>query len=136
MKFKIVLTFQPIKNFKRIIPFCGLKQSFLALLPEIKHLFSVCQSNAMVYIIAPVFGVLQNGALAGFAGENIASVVGEIIYSNRGLRRVIARPFGMEFFKAQFELAFRQFGSKRARQNQLGSRPAIIRHTFPANAVL
>jgi hypothetical protein len=85
MKFKIVLTFQPIKNFKRIIPFCGLKQSFLALLPEIKHLFSVCQSNAMVYIIAPVFGVLQNGALAGFAVEN-----------------TLSQP--MQFFKPQLQL--------------------------------
>ena len=39
----------------------------------------------MVYIVAPVFGVLQNGALAGFAGEN-----------------TLSQP--MQFFKPQLQL--------------------------------
>ena len=59
------------------------------------------QSNAVVDIIAAVFGVLENGTLAGFAGVYIATVVREIGQRNGRIWRIVSRAFGMKFFKAQ-----------------------------------
>jgi hypothetical protein len=68
----------------------------------------------VVDIIAAVFGVLENGTLAGFAGVYIATVVREIGQRNGRIWRIVSRAFGMKFFKAQVELTLRQFCSERA----------------------
>lgn len=68
----------------------------------------------MVYVIAPVFGVLQHATAALCASKHIATVVREVRGGDGRLRGVVACAIRVELFKARFSLSVRKGGSKGA----------------------